>query len=79
MRFDADDVLEPGALTALAAALDARPDAVAASGDVQTWPHDFPHPGAPRTRPVAGDLRKLHTGSGNLIRRDPLVKAGGGS
>src|SRR5262249_25878366 len=36
-RLDSDDLLEPGALDALAAALEAHPDAAAAWGDLQTF------------------------------------------
>ncbi len=78
MRFDADDVLEPGALTALAAALDARPEAVAAWGDVQTFGlTTFRIPGIRALDPWLVTYVNCITGSGNLIRRDLLVKAGG--
>jgi glycosyltransferase involved in cell wall biosynthesis len=36
-RLDSDDLLEPGAIEALADALDANPDAAAAWGDLQTF------------------------------------------
>ena len=71
MRFDADDVLEPGALTALAAALDARPEAVAAWGDVQTFGlTTFRIPGLRALDPWLVTYVNCITGSGNLIRRD---------
>ena len=60
MRFDADDLLEPGAASALADALDAARDAAAAWGDLQTFGlTDFRSPEPSDTRSVADHVHEL--------------------
>jgi glycosyltransferase involved in cell wall biosynthesis len=76
--LDADDWLAPDALARLNAALDAAPDAVAASG-----PCTFADTG-PVRRPPDGDilqrllLRNLFANCGQLLMRAEAVDAGGG-
>lgn len=78
MRFDSDDVLEQGVLPALADALDASPEAAAAWGDVQTFGvTSFRIPSVPALDPWLVTYVNCVTGSGNLIRRTALEKAGG--
>lgn len=78
MRFDADDLLEPGALDALAEALDGAPSAAAAWGDVQTFGlTNFRIPSVPGLDPWLVSYTNCVTGSGNLLRRRALEAAGG--
>jgi glycosyltransferase involved in cell wall biosynthesis len=78
MRFDADDLLEPGAVAALADALDAAPEAVAAWGDVQTFGStSFRVPTAPALDPWLVTYVNCMTGSGSLLRRTALAESGG--
>jgi glycosyltransferase involved in cell wall biosynthesis len=78
MRFDADDLLEPGAADALADALDAAPDAAAAWGDVQTFGlTSFRIPSAPVLDPWLIAYTNCLPGPGALFRRQALLAAGG--
>ena len=78
MRLDADDLLEPGALTFLAAALDNAPDAVVAWGDVQTFGlTTFRIPTAPALDPWLLTYVNCVPGAGCLLRRNAVVEAGG--
>jgi glycosyltransferase involved in cell wall biosynthesis len=78
MRFDADDILEPGALSDLADQLDRLPAAAAAWGDVQTFGlTTFRIPGIPALDPWLVTHVNCVTGSGNLFRRSVLLEVGG--
>jgi glycosyltransferase involved in cell wall biosynthesis len=78
MRFDADDLLEPGAVPVLADALDHAPEAVAAWGDVQTFGQTtFGIPGMPTLDPWLITYTNCTTGSGTLYRRTALLEVGG--
>ena len=78
MRFDADDLLEPGAIGALADALAAAPDAAAAWGDVQTFGlTTFRSPAAPKLDAWLITYVNCVPGSGCLIRRAALTECGG--
>jgi glycosyltransferase involved in cell wall biosynthesis len=78
MRFDSDDLLEPGAVGALADALDAAPEAAAAWGDVQTFGlTTFRIPTAPALDPWLVTYANCMLGSGALFRRSALTEAGG--
>ncbi len=78
LYLDADDMLAPDALSRLVAALDASPDAVAASGA-----YAFVDTGTVR-RPPSGDiLRRLLVGNlfangGHLLVRCEAIRAAGG-
>ena len=76
--LDADDWLAPDALSRLSAALEASPDAVAASG-----PCTFADTGAARSPPCGEILprllvRNLFANCGQLLLRVEAVKAAGG-
>lgn len=78
MRFDSDDLLEKGAVGALADALDQEPDAAVAWGDFQTFGlTTFTVPGPPAFDPWLLTYVNLVPGSGALIRRSALDSAGG--
>jgi glycosyltransferase involved in cell wall biosynthesis len=78
MRLDADDVLEPGSLTALSSALDVAPDAAVAWGDVQTFGlTSFRIPAIPNLDPWLLTYTNCIPGAGCLVRRSALVEAGG--
>jgi glycosyltransferase involved in cell wall biosynthesis len=78
MRFDADDLLEPGAADALAGALDREPDVAAAWGDIQTFGlTDFRVPGVPALDPWLLTYTNYISGSGVLFRREALLVGGG--
>ena len=78
MRFDADDLLEPGAVDALADALDTAREAAAAWGDLQTFGlTDFRIPSPPTLDPWLITYTNCLPGPGALIRREALVAAGG--
>jgi glycosyltransferase involved in cell wall biosynthesis len=78
MRFDSDDLLEAGALDALADALDDSPGAAAAWGDVQTFgATSFAIPGIRALDPWLVTYANCITGSGVLMRRTALEAVGG--
>jgi len=78
MRFDADDLLELGAVDALADALDEAPHAAAAWGDVVTTGlTNFRLHGVPALDPWLITYTNCITGSGTLFRRAALVAVGG--
>jgi len=78
MRFDADDLLEPGAIDLLVEALDRTPGAAAAWGDVQTVGlTNFRIPGIPALDPWLVTHTNCMTGSGTLMRRSALTDVGG--
>jgi glycosyltransferase involved in cell wall biosynthesis len=78
MRFDADDLLEPGAADALADALDRDRDAAAAWGNMQTFGlTDFKVPGVPALDPWLITYTNYLPGPGALHRRDAFLAAGG--
>jgi glycosyltransferase involved in cell wall biosynthesis len=78
MRFDADDLLEPGAADALADALDGAPDVAAAWGDMQTFGlTSFRVPSPPTLDPWLITYTNCLPGPGALLRRDALLEAGG--
>lgn len=78
MRFDSDDLLEPGAVTALADALETAPGAGVAWGDVQTFGlTDFRIVSPPELDPWLLTYTNCLTGSGNLLRRTALAESGG--
>lgn len=78
MRFDSDDLLEPGALDDLADALDRAPAAAVAWGDFQTFGRTtFLVPGAPALDPWLVTHVNLIPGSGALFRRTVLDAVGG--
>jgi glycosyltransferase involved in cell wall biosynthesis len=78
MRFDSDDLLEPGALEALISALDDAPGAAAVWGDFQTFGlTTFLVPGAKELDPWLITYANLVPGSGTLLRRTFLEAAGG--
>jgi glycosyltransferase involved in cell wall biosynthesis len=78
MRFDADDLLEPGVLALLADSLDNAPEAAAAWGDIQTFGvTDFRVPSVPELDPWLVTYVNCIPGSGTLIRRSALEEAGG--
>jgi glycosyltransferase involved in cell wall biosynthesis len=78
MRLDSDDILEPGALDALAAALDDAPTAAASWGDVQTFGiTTFRVPTAPALDPWLLTYVNCVPGAGCLFRRSALAEAGG--
>ncbi len=78
MRFDADDLLEPGAVESLADALDHSPKAAAARGDVATTGlTTFRIPGIPALDPWLVTYTNCITGSGCLFRRSALTAVGG--
>lgn len=77
MRFDADDLLAPGAIDELADALDGASDAAAAWGDVQTFGLTrFRIPSVPALDPWLVTHVNCVTGSGVLIRRAALQAVG---
>jgi glycosyltransferase involved in cell wall biosynthesis len=78
MRFDADDLLEPGADDVLADALDRAPDAAAAWGDMQTFGlTTFRVPGVPVLDPWLVTYTNCIPGAGVLFRREALLSVGG--
>jgi glycosyltransferase involved in cell wall biosynthesis len=78
MRFDSDDLLEPGSIEVLADALDRTPEAAAAWGDVQTIGlTSFRIPGIPILDPWLVTYTNCTTGSGTLVRRSALEAAEG--
>lgn len=78
MRFDADDVLEPGALEDLANTLDRSPHAAAVWGDVQTFGiTSFRIPGVRAMDAWLLTYTNCITGGGTLVRRDAIAEAGG--
>jgi glycosyltransferase involved in cell wall biosynthesis len=78
MRLDADDLLEPDALLALARALDRAPDAAVAWGDTQTFGlTTFRIPAPPRLDAWLLTYTNCVPGAGCLMRRSALVDAGG--
>lgn len=78
MRFDADDVLEPGALDDLADVLDGSPRASVVWGDVQTFGiTSFRIPGVRGMDPWLLTYTNCITGGGTLVRRDAIAAAGG--
>jgi glycosyltransferase involved in cell wall biosynthesis len=78
MRFDADDVLLPGAVLALADALDRSNGAAAAWGDVQTFGlTSFQIPSVPALDPWLVTYTNCITGSGTLYRRSAVEECGG--
>lgn len=78
MRFDADDVLLPGAIAALSAALDAHQDASAAWGDIETSGiTNFRIPPAPVLDRWLVTYVNCIPGSGTLYRRSAVMQAGG--
>lgn len=78
MRLDADDLLEPGALVALAGALDRAPEAAVAWGDVQTFGlTTFRIPGSPSLDPWLLTYTNCIPGAGCLMRREAVLEAGG--
>ena len=78
MRLDADDILEPGSLAALAKALDTTRDAAVAWGDVQTFGlTNFRIPSAPTLDPWLLTYTNCVPGAGCLFRRSALIEAGG--
>jgi glycosyltransferase involved in cell wall biosynthesis len=77
-RFDADDLLEPGADDVLADALDRAPDAVAAWGDIQTFGlTSFTVPAVPLLDAWLVTYTNAISGAVALFRRDALLAAGG--
>ena len=78
MRFDADDLLEAGAVGALVGALEAQPHAAAAWGDFETFGQTtFRVPTAPALDPWLVTYVNCIPGAGCLFRRTALVEAGG--
>lgn len=78
MRLDADDMLEPGALAALANALDTAPDAGAAWGDVRTFGlTTFTIPAVPALDPWLLTYVNCVPGAGCLLRRSAVLESGG--
>jgi glycosyltransferase involved in cell wall biosynthesis len=78
MRFDSDDVLEPGAVGVLVDALDRKPEAAVAWGDVQTFGvTTFRVPTAPSLDPWLVTYVNCVPGAGCLFRRAALGAAGG--
>ena len=78
MRLDADDVLEPQALTTLSQALDADPRVGIAWGDVQTFGlTTFRIPAPPSLDPWLLTFTNCVPGTGCLLRRSALVDGGG--
>ena len=78
MRFDSDDLLEPGALADLANALEREPAAAAAWGDMQTFGlTSFRVPAAPALDPWLATYVNCLPGSGCLYRRTAVAAAGG--
>jgi glycosyltransferase involved in cell wall biosynthesis len=78
LRLDADDLLEPGALTALMEALDTAPEAAAAWGDVQTFGSTtFCIPTTPALDPWLITYVNCVPGAGCLFRRQALENCGG--
>lgn len=78
MRFDSDDLLEPGALGALVDALDHAPDAAVAWGDFRTFGiTTFRIPTMPALDPWLLTYVNCVPGAGCLFRRTALERAGG--
>ena len=78
MRFDADDVIEPGAFAALVDALDREPNAVVAWGDVMTFGlTTFRIRTAPALDPWLLTYVNGIPGAGCLFRRTALDEIGG--
>jgi hypothetical protein len=78
MRFDADDLLEPGAADTLADALDEAPEALAAWGDVRTFGlTKVTIPAVPTLDPWLVTYTNAITGAVALFRRDDFLAAGG--
>jgi glycosyltransferase involved in cell wall biosynthesis len=78
MRFDSDDLMEPGAVAALADALDANEQASAVWGDVQTFgTTTFVIPTALGLDPWLITYTNCVLGSGVLFRRSALLETGG--
>src|SRR5579862_589065 len=78
MRFDSDDLLEPGALTALVQALEEHPDAAVAWGDFTTFGlTTFRVPTVPVLDPWLITYVNCVPGSGCLVRRSALDHVGG--
>jgi glycosyltransferase involved in cell wall biosynthesis len=78
MRLDADDMLESGAIAALATALDQTPEAAAAWGDVQTFgATTFRIPGIPALDAWLITYVNCIPGAGCLLRRAAVVESGG--
>jgi glycosyltransferase involved in cell wall biosynthesis len=77
LRFDADDLLEPGAVEALADALDANPDAAAAWGDLKTFGlTSFRVPSVPVLDPWFVTYASVLPAS-SMFRRSALLEVGG--
>ena len=75
--LDADDLAEPGALAALAAALDEHPEAAVAFGYVRTFgTYSYVSKFLPRLDPWLLTYMN-HLPSASLIRRSALLEAGG--
>jgi hypothetical protein len=75
--LDADDLVAPGAFTALADALDKHPAAVAAWGDVMTFGDASVFQRGPRTLdPWLMTYMDELTGASTLIRREQLLETG---
>lgn len=78
MRLDADDLLEPGAVGRLAAALERANDAAVAWGDVQTFGlTTFRIPAAPSLDPWLLTYTNCIPGAGCLLRRSAVEEVGG--
>jgi glycosyltransferase involved in cell wall biosynthesis len=78
MRFDSDDLVEPGAFGALVDALDRTPEATVAWGDVQTFGlTTFRIPTAPALDPWLVTYVNCVPGAGCLFRRTALDEVGG--
>jgi glycosyltransferase involved in cell wall biosynthesis len=78
MRLDADDLLEPGGLLSLAAALDRAPGAAVAWGDLQTFGlTSFRVPTAPSLDPWLLTYTNGIPGAGCLMRRTAVLEVGG--
>lgn len=78
LPLDADDVLEPGALSELADALDTHPWAAVAWGDLQTFGlTKFQVPSVPVLDPWFVTYASLLPGPGSLYRRTALYEVGG--
>lgn len=78
MRLDADDLLEPGAIATLAAALDRAPEAAVAWGDVQTFGKtNFRISAAPALDPWLLTYVNCIPGAGCLFRRSTVLECGG--
>jgi glycosyltransferase involved in cell wall biosynthesis len=78
MRFDSDDMLVPGAVAALADALDGAQEAAAAWGDVHTFGlTNVRIPSAPSLDPWLVTYTNCLPAGGTLFRRTALSESGG--